>query len=700
MPEQLAPPPTEEFTPDLPSTPGDYPELMAEPRVSNASGELRTVGVKYVDRDTQEPGYVSLDNNQRFVLERGDNGVGNRKPIVVTLNPDGTEKSRVSLMQHAANQEEAREQREGGLTTRVERVVGDIATEVATDSAATKPESRYEGRDGIPESVVFSDGQIAAEHSRAGNTVELNWLQRGLINGLVLETDDGQMYEIKSFFIPEDSINLSNQHFSLITTADNKDRDPSQPRVERSLTKKELEEAVVTVGEPLILEPDANGKRIRTRGNVTKVTYWATRMKKPLGSPQSKAAKESDLLERFAEAVHDVEFDETHQDQQDAEKIRGQQSAAGQIFIAISRRLGNIARSQTTRKEVHYNPTTGETTYPEVTVNPAKAYVKEMFDKLGSDLLGRVNFKKTASQIMRHLESGNFEESTAQNGKVAIGEALLRTEELISSGRVDSVTANYFWENVGMIGGNMITYSDLVDKEDRVEIQDIDRVGYARGVREALSIFDPNNIYEQESGGFLHINSGLVTGENSQEPIERLYISAKPDGDPGEVIKIWTEMLDDLGLKDSVYFKVPINSGQRYESIVMYRLEGMNDEEFGRLIEEFTKRCPRELLDPEPMPTGMELVPGIFTAPEPSQMKRLLRYATRTESGYFKQVSYNSLISSLTVFAMNLATSELRDKGIDESKVTPKQLAGTAERYFEELVLLSGIDPETMTNIS
>jgi hypothetical protein len=197
---------------------------------------------------------------------------------------------------------------------------------------------------------------------------------------------------------------------------------------------------------------------------------------------------------------------------------------------------------------------------------------------------------------------------------------------------------------------------------------------------------------EKETGGkavqdnaFYHFNTELE-GEISH----RIYLSAKPLEDPAKVVQIWQEVLKETGLQDSLCFKLPTGLTTRFETIVVFVKDKNDEKNLEKLLKTFVNKCSKDLLSEQNMPTGVPLSRGITMAFEPDNINKFLKFSGLGHD----TISYNQLIAALTQISFELSYKEATESGKNPS--TPKSLKDSAKKYFEQLLKLSGVNPDTM----
>ncbi len=293
---------------------------------------------------------------------------------------------------------------------------------------------------------------------------------------------------------------------------------------------------------------------------------------------------------------------------------------------------------------------------------------------------------KMSAYIMRYNGTPKFEDM--KRDVSAVYSRLTRhVNALVKSGEVDPLTAKVFvryLDRYKHIGGHH--YNDIVryNQELPDEILQKEAPKYANILGRLITDYD-DDVEEQESGGAIHFNSRKQIGEVTT----RIYVTPDLAKSPTQVLNAWYDSLVQTGLKDKIYFKVPIGLSKRQEGIVVYLTDQTNPADVDRLLKTFSASCPPDLLSAVPMPSAVSIARGIAMAPELRNIKTFMRY-----SGIEEGMSYNQWVASSTEIALELAYHEVVAGGA--TNITPRMLKEPAEKYFEKIVKLSGVNPDTM----
>lgn len=331
--------------------------------------------------------------------------------------------------------------------------------------------------------------------------------------------------------------------------------------------------------------------------------------------------------------------------------------------------------------------------------NPAAEFVQARFDGAARSIEPLVSQPIRPSDIYNNF----LGEAVAEADKVYAGqppeivgfrvkraqgsiiEFTDRASQMIKDGETDRLTAKVFFDRMEYLKkGLTFGYNGLVAKTDEPTPDNETKTRYAEAIHNTFA--GHPNVEEQEGGAFLHVNArqpgaGDVTG--------RYYISPKLNAQPEKVVAIWADTVSSLGLEDELYYKVAQGLARRYETVIAYASPKTADK-MEDAIEEFSRRCPDDLLSDTTLPSGVAVGKGIARAPEPDKLNTLLRYRGKD------QISYNELMCALTELSLRRASYDLKQKGERADQVKPHALSRAAIPYFLQFVKLSGLDPATM----
>src|SRR5438132_1482496 len=194
---------------------------------------------------------------------------------------------------------------------------------------------------------------------------------------------------------------------------------------------------------------------------------------------------------------------------------------------------------------------------------------------------------------------------------------------------------------------------------------------------------------KQGLGDFVHFNAHL-----GRHVKNRVYISARLAGAPENVVKAWQASLHQTGLQDEVYFKLPTGLSHRFDTIIFFQSDNTQDADVERLLVAFAANCAADLLSARDMPTGIPIGRGISMAPEPANINTFMRY-----SGGRERISYNQLIAAVSELAFELAYTDDANT-LRVANAAPHNLKDRAGLYFERLIRLAEINPDTMMPIA
>jgi hypothetical protein len=190
----------------------------------------------------------------------------------------------------------------------------------------------------------------------------------------------------------------------------------------------------------------------------------------------------------------------------------------------------------------------------------------------------------------------------------------------------------------------------------------------------------------QQIDDFLHVNAHL-----GRQVTSRIYVSARLDGAPDAVIAAWRCTQQRTGLQNAVYYKLATRLGRRFDSIVLFQTTKTTDAHIEELMNEFLRTCPPELLEENDASTGVPWQRGICIAPEPATINTFVRYA-----GGRSRISYNQLIAAVSELAFELACDDARRDAASPVPQSFARLTEPAATYFEQMIKLSDINPDTM----
>ena len=263
----------------------------------------------------------------------------------------------------------------------------------------------------------------------------------------------------------------------------------------------------------------------------------------------------------------------------------------------------------------------------------AERHVTEIEDsKLTSTQLLDDIWQKMGEYIVAHR--GGSDAETVES-EVSSWFVRLRghTDWLVKHAEVDALTAKVFLKslpNLRYIGD----YNALIrDASVPIEILAQKNAEYAPFAEDMFSKHTgPGNTDE---GGFYHFNP-----KTPGKVKTRVYVCADVQKSPRDVVAKWVKTLEEKGLKDKIYFKIPNGMTPRFETLIIYVKDTTSDQELEEALKCFTDNTPTDLFNAKDMPTGIPLRRGISMAPEPANINKLLKYSDSPI------ISYNLLISA------------------------------------------------------
>lgn len=295
--------------------------------------------------------------------------------------------------------------------------------------------------------------------------------------------------------------------------------------------------------------------------------------------------------------------------------------------------------------------------------------------------------------IARKLARFQNDPKEFERRKVAYSEMYLKLkghiDQLTQSGEVDPFAAKVFLENFRALKASDF-YNDIVRNPERPN--DETREKYHAAAEDLYSMYGEDRTIEQ--GGFHHFNR---KGNEDVEAKNRVYLSADLAGSPEKLVGAWKAALMETGLQNKIYFKLTGQLSQRYETIIVYQTEDITDDEFGKVMEAFQRLCPEDARAKKDMPSSAPITRGISYAPEPRNLNELFRAMDLRASEHDDapmRISYNQVIAGFTRLSFELAYKDFVASRTE--KPNPRDLKDGARKYFEQMVKLAGINPETM----
>lgn len=177
------------------------------------------------------------------------------------------------------------------------------------------------------------------------------------------------------------------------------------------------------------------------------------------------------------------------------------------------------------------------------------------------------------------------------------------------------------------------------------------------------------------------------TDSKSQNTSYRVYIAPSMNADPAKVIKLLQEALDATGT--SAHYKTFADLGLRNDQITVYLGEEQVDG-FEKAFDHFWDNCPPNHLTRTNIPTGIPLGAGVTFGVEPAQLNDI------ADDGIcLNKFSYNELIAQAMTMAYGFAYNDMYATN-RKTDYSIRDLESVAEPYFEQVLRLAGMNPETM----
>jgi hypothetical protein len=371
-----------------------------------------------------------------------------------------------------------------------------------------------------------------------------------------------------------------------------------------------------------------------------------------------------------------------------------EQMAAIGVFEGVYGAFADVAKAKLQRNEF----VNGQVV--PVELNPASEFVQEHFDVAQEKITPLDNTQVHSYQVHDNfISEARTEASREYGGRPAAiatrleranrvaGSFIDRATTMVRDGETDGLTVKTFFGSLDSLKHSLSRgYNDLVRKSDESVPDQTTKDKYAQTVQ---SIYGSKpNVEEQHNGGFIHVNGERYL-QSGEKTTDRYYISPKLNGEPGEVVRVWAETLDELGLGEKLYYKVATGLARRYDTVIAYT-SPETAAETEQAIQTFARKCPPDLLSEMNMPSAVNVNRGISRAPETEQLNTLLRYRGKDT------VSYNELAVGLTELALRRASYDFVKQGLQVSQVTPKLLSEASKPYFVQFIKLCGLDPADM----
>ena len=92
----------------------------------------------------------------------------------------------------------------------------------------------------------------------------------GDVTHVLIETDDGHAFMVARTS-PDETKGAADQEFKMKSTTLHMGKDDGET-LARTISSEQLRDVVLVPGQPMTLSPDSKGKRLSTRGNITRIT--------------------------------------------------------------------------------------------------------------------------------------------------------------------------------------------------------------------------------------------------------------------------------------------------------------------------------------------------------------------------------------------------------------------------------------------
>ena len=191
----------------------------------------------------------------------------------------------------------------------------------------------------------------------------------------------------------------------------------------------------------------------------------------------------------------------------------------------------------------------------------------------------------------------------------------------------------------------------------------------------------------------------------------RYYLTTK-NGKSAEGLRIFSESLDEVGLKDKLYFKIATGS-DRLDNIVIYKSDKINDDEMASLLKTIAEKNSQSngILEDDSSRTlpNAKINDGIGVGAEPDYMNRYLKLAGIENN---KTHSYNTFLAKIIDNSIRIASVRLntgkekytKQKGKYMNKASINEMLSLDNEdvkeemmgVMKEFLRLAKINPNTM----
>ena len=261
---------------------------------------------------------------------------------------------------------------------------------------------------------------------------------------------------------------------------------------------------------------------------------------------------------------------------------------------------------------------------------------------------------------------------------------------------IDNITEDEFVADKDRFHDRMIEFVKKF-KKNQITIQD-------ERERKPDRLADIHNAIKD--GNFLHFNA-----DGHGEVNLRYYLTTK-NGKSAEGLRIFSESLDKVGLKDKLYFKIATGS-DRLDNIVIYKSDKINDDEMTNLLNTIVEKNSQSngILEDDSSRTLpiAKINDGIGIGAEPDYINRYLRLAG-IESN--KTHSYNTFLAKIIDNSIRIASVRLntgkekytKQKGKYMNKASINEMLSLDNEdmkeemmgVMKEFLRLAKINPNTM----
>lgn len=258
---------------------------------------------------------------------------------------------------------------------------------------------------------------------------------------------------------------------------------------------------------------------------------------------------------------------------------------------------------------------------------------------------------------------------------------------LLESGRVSPDTAKVFIGNLDRIPNvDHAIYRAILEPEERPSEAKwlMTQAQFDATGNELARHHDPSLV--ERADGWQYFYRANPVAAN----VTRLYVQPDLGKSPQEVLRRFHESVRDAGLSGNLHFKFLSPLDRRRDTIVAYGEQGRSHV-FEQLLRGFLAATPPELLAQQTLPHGVRLARGVTLSDNAARFSALYRYlGWKTPTGKMLNLAYTELIAALVRFSDSMAYAE------HGSKRERIRLDDAAAPFFEQLLRLSGINPETM----